>query len=163
MEKNETRFELGSHAIERAVQIRINPGEDLLAALHAAIKAEGIEAAIIISGLGALEKAIFRNLKQFPAQYPVQPEDRIYLEITQPMELVSLGGWVAKGVDGEIVVHAHFSASLVENDTVVTRGGHLTTGTIAGIKVVVALLVLTPDSVKAEIDPTTKTVDLSFD
>jgi hypothetical protein len=31
MEINEATFKLGSHAIERAVQIRINPGADLLA------------------------------------------------------------------------------------------------------------------------------------
>ena len=156
-------FRLGSQTIERAVQVRVNPGADLLEALRSAVQSAGIEAAIIVSGLGALEKAVFRNLKRFPSQYPVQPEDRLYLEVTKPMELVSIGGWVAKRDDGQIEIHAHFSASMVEDEKVVTLGGHLTTGTITGIKVVIALLELTPGNVRAGFDATTQTFELALD
>jgi predicted DNA-binding protein with PD1-like motif len=78
------------------------------------------------------------------------------------MELLSLGGWLAPNPDGKIEIHAHFSASMVENDEVVTRGGHLTTGTICGIKVVVAILELPDGSVRAEIEPETQTYDVFF-
>jgi len=65
------------------------------------------------------------------------------------MELVSLTGWIAPRVDGGAEIHAHFAASTVQNETVVTLGGHLTEGTICGIKVVVAILVLDDGSLYA--------------
>ena len=115
---------------------------------------------MIVSGLGALKKAVFRNLKHFPAQFPVTPDDRLYLEVSKPMELVSLKGWVASREDGAPEIHAHFAASLVKDDTVVTMGGHLTDETICGIKVVVAILVVAPENVRAAMDPETQTLDL---
>ena len=82
-------------SIERIVQFRVALGADLLEAIGQAVRQEEIESGVIISGVGALNKAIFRNLTVFPKRFPVQPEDRIYLEIDTPMELVSLGGWIA--------------------------------------------------------------------
>jgi predicted DNA-binding protein with PD1-like motif len=76
------------------------------------------------------------------------------------MELVSLSGWIAPKTRGGVEVHAHFSASTGENDTVVTLGGHLTEGTIWGIKVVVAILVLAEGGVYADKDRNTKSFDI---
>lgn len=153
---------IGSQKIERVVQLRVKPGSDLLTAIEQAVKEEKIQAGVIVSGLGALQKAIFRNLKRFPEQYPVTPEDRIYLEMERPMELVSLTGWIATKPDGEPEIHAHFSASTVEEDRVTTLGGHLTRSTICGIKVVVAILVVADESVRADRDEATKTYDVFF-
>ena len=154
---------IGSQDIERLVQFRVKPDVDLLKAIEEAVKAEGVRAGVIVSGLGALKRALFRNLKVFPKSYPVTPEDRLYLEVTTPMELVSLSGWIAPKSGGGVEVHAHFSASTVENDTVVTLGGHLTEGTICGIKVVVAILVLAEGGVRADKDETTKSFDIFWD
>jgi predicted DNA-binding protein with PD1-like motif len=110
--------------------------------------------------LGALKKAVFRNLRHFPPQFPVTPRDRLYLSVSQPMELVSLTGWIAPKDSGDPEIHAHFSASLVENETVVTLGGHLTHETICGIKVVVAILAVAPEVVWAAKDSDTQTHDL---
>lgn len=151
---------IGSQNIERLVQFRVKPDADLLKAIEEAVKTEGVRAGVIVSGLGALKKAVFRNLKHFPESYPVTPEDRLYLEVTAPMELVSLGGWIASKTAGGVEVHAHFSASTVENDTVVTLGGHLTEGTICGIKVVVAILVLEEGGVYAAKDGNTNSLDI---
>jgi len=151
---------IGSQNIQRLVQFRVKPDVDLLKAIEEAVKAEGVRAGVIVSGLGALKKALFRNLKVFPESYPVTPEDRLYLEVTTPMELVSLSGWIAPKSAGGVEVHAHFSASTVENDTVVTLGGHLTEGTICGIKVVIAILVLAEVGVRADKDETTKSLDI---
>ncbi|UCG06164.1 MAG: DNA-binding protein [Desulfobacterales bacterium] len=153
---------IGSQNIERLVQFRVKPDADLLTAIEEAIAVEGIRAGVIVSGLGALQKAVFRNLKWFPKTYPVTPQDRLYLELEKPMELVSLMGWIAPNKGGGVEIHAHFSASTVEDETVVTLGGHLTEGTICGIKVVVAMLVLTDDRVYADTDPETKTFDIYF-
>lgn len=153
---------IGSQNIERMVQFRVKPGSDLLAVIEEAVKFEDIRAGVIVSGLGALKKAIFRDLKWFPERYPVTPKDRLYLEVEKPLELVSLVGWVAPKRDGGVEVHAHFSASTIENDSVVTLGGHLTEGTICGIKTVVSILVTTDSTVYAGHDEATQSFDIFF-
>ena len=151
---------VGSQSIKGIVQLAVRKDSDLLAAIKEAVRRQHIGCGVIVSGVGALRKAVFRNLKRFPEIYPVRPEDRLYLEIEKPMELVSLGGWIATNPDEEIVIHAHFSASMVEKDSVVTLGGHLTEGTICDIKVVAAILVLADGSVWSELDPATRSYDL---
>ena len=153
---------IGSQNIERAVQFRAKPDADLLEAIKEAIDSEGVRTGVIVSGLGALKKAIFRNLKCFPKSYPVTPKERVYLEVTAPMELVSLAGWIAPKIGGGVEVHAHFAASTVKNDQVVTLGGHLTEGTICGIKVVVAILVLCDGNIYADKDQHTQSFDIFF-
>ena len=152
--------QIGSQAIRRVMQFRARRGVSLLGAIEEAVQTEEIRAGVIISGLGALEKAVFRNLRHFPRQFPVRPADRLYLEVARPMELVSLTGWIAPQTDGGVEIHAHFAASLVEGDTVATLGGHLTHETLCGIKVVVAILEVSPESVAAREDPDTRTADL---
>ena len=154
---------IGSQKIERLVQFRAKPSADLLTAIAQATEREGIRAGVIVSGLGALKKAVFRNLKWFPQNYPVTPQDRLYLEVERPLELVSLMGWIAPKKSGGVEIHAHFSASTVENENLVTLGGHLTQGTICGIKVVIAILVLADARVYVAEDPTTQSFDIYFE
>ena len=52
--------------IRRLFHFRITPDADLLQAISEAVSAEGIRAGVFVSGLEALKKAIFRNLKVFP-------------------------------------------------------------------------------------------------
>lgn len=151
---------IGSQQIRRLVQFRAKPGVSLLGAIESAAASEDVRAGVIVSGLGALRRAVFRNLKDFPAQLPVKPQDRLYLDISRPMELVSLTGWIAPRQDGATEIHAHFSASMVKNETVVTLGGHLTHETECGIKVVVALLVVAPEEVMAAGDPDSRSMDI---
>ena len=153
---------IGLAPIQRVLQFRIKPGSDLLQAIAEGVQAEGVQAGVFVSGLGALRRAIFRNLRVFPENFPVNPENRLYLDITAPMELVSLTGWVAPRLDGGTEIHAHFAASTVRNDTVVTLGGHLTEGTICGIKVVVAVLAIGEDRVRAVVEPHSNSFDISF-
>lgn len=153
---------IGSSPIHRVVQFRIKPGSDLLQAIAEALNHERVRAGVFVSGLGALRKAIFRNLKVFPEKYPVTPEDRLYRRVTTPMELVSLTGWIAPNLGGGVEIHAHFAASTVENETLVTFGGHLTEGAICGIKVVVAVLVLDDRTLYADQDPGSKAADIFF-
>lgn len=78
------------------------------------------------------------------------------------MELVSLTGWIAPKAGGGVDVHAHFAASTVQDEMVVTMGGHWTEGTICGIKCVIAILVIDGDSIHANQDEKTKSFDLFF-
>jgi hypothetical protein len=51
---------------------------------------------------------------------------------------------------------------MAQDEDVVTLGGHLTEGTICGIKVVIAVLVLDENGVSANQDPVTNSVDIFF-
>jgi len=76
------------------------------------------------------------------------------------MEIVSLTGWIAAKKDREVEVHAHFSASTVMEDKVITLGGHLTPGTITSIKVVVAIGVIEETNIEAALDSRIDQIDL---
>ncbi len=153
---------MGSQPIQRIVQFHVEAGADLLKAIEEAVRREKIKSGVFISGLGALSKGVFRNLIHFPKEYPVRDDNRLYLNLEAPLELVSLGGWVATKPDGTPEIHCHFSASTVAGDTVTTLGGHLTYGTIAGIKVVVAIAVLPDEAASAVYDEYSKSTDVSF-
>ena len=133
---------LGSGSVQRIVVARIKAGVDLLEGIREVVHREGIEKGIFVTGIGALQRAVFRNVKQFPKEFPVSDKDRLYLELNQPLELVSLTGHVSPKENGEPNIHAHFSASTVRGDTVATLGGHLTEGTLTSIKVTVAIAVV---------------------
>ena len=78
------------------------------------------------------------------------------------MEIVSLTGWIATEEDGQVEVHAHFSASTVMEGRVVTLGGHLTPGTITSIKMVIAVGVIEESDIQAALDPRINQVDLKL-
>ncbi len=130
---------IGSGKIGRIVFARIPIGVDLLEAIYEVVKREKIQKGLILMGIGALKKAVFRNLKVFPKEYPVTDADRIYFEIQRPLELTSLTGYVVPRINGEPHVHAHFSASTVAGDVIATYGGHLDKGTITFIKAAVVI------------------------
>ena len=133
---------IGSGNISRIVMARFPVGVDLLTAIEEAVKREGIGKGLIVMGIGALQKAVFRNLKVFPKEYPVSPENRLYFEVTNPLELLSLSGYIVTKLDGAPHVHAHFSASTVKDENIAVYGGHLDVGTITHIKAAVAICVL---------------------
>jgi len=135
---------------------------DLLQGIESLAKKEGIRTGVILSGIGALKKAVFRNLKILPADLKVENHHRLYLELEQPMEIVSLTGWLATKGDGELEIHAHFSASTVMEDRIVTLGGHLIPGALASVKVVIIIGVIEESNIKAGLDPRTGQVDLQF-
>ncbi len=151
---------LGCGVAGRVVVARVREGADLLAAISEAVSSAGIHEGLILGGIGALERAVFRNLRRFPEQFPVTDADRLYLEVNQPLELVALGGHISPGPGGAPDIHAHFAASTVEADRVVTLGGHLTSGTKASIKVSVFLLELSNGNLRSVMDPHTKSLEL---
>ena len=151
----------GALKVKDILQFKVKPGSDLLAAIEEAIEKAGVKTGVIVSGLGALDAAVFRNVKEFTDNFPVVPENRLYLDVKMPLELVSLTGWIApREEDGKPEVHAHFSASMVDGDTVRTFGGHLTHGTTTWIKVVVAIAVVEEGKAIAGYEPLTKSLDL---
>src|SRR4030067_2781690 len=118
---------IGKGRIDRIVMGKLRMDIDLLGGIHELAKKKNVQTGIILSAVGALKKATFRNLKVLPPDLKVEKRHRLYLELEQPMEIVSLTGWIATRADGGAEIHAHFSASTVMNDQVVTLGGTLQT------------------------------------
>jgi len=151
---------IGTGRIERIVVGKLAMDADLLAGIRELIKREGIRTGLILSAVGALKKATFRNVKTLPLDLKVREEHRLYLELDQPMEIVSLTGWIAPKKDRDVEVHAHFSASTVMEEKVITLGGHLTPGTITSIKVVVAIGVIEETNIEVALDSRIDQIDL---
>ena len=143
----------GSYQFSRIVMGKLKIGADLLEGIKEIARQERIRTGVILSGLGALEKAVFRNAKVMPPDFKMEDKYRVYVDLEKPMELVSLPGWIATRENGEIEVHAHFTASVVVDGRIVTMGGHLTSGTLASIKVVIVIGVIDDPDIRAAIDP----------
>lgn len=139
MDQNSLIEGISSGSFKRIILARIPIGADLLDAIYEVVRREKIARGIILMGIGALMKAVFRNLKVFPQEYPVTPKDRVYFEIAKPLEILSVSGYIVPRVNGEPHVHAHFSASTVTGETIATYGGHLDKGTITHVKAAVAI------------------------
>ncbi len=152
----------GSFQFSRIVIGKLKVGTDLLEGIKEIARQEKIRTGVILSGLGALSKGVFRNAKIMPPDYKMKDEYRVYLELEKTMELVSLPGWIATKENGEIEVHAHFTASLVLDDKIVTMGGHLTAGTTASIKVVIVIGVIEDSRINAAVDPNINQNEIYF-
>jgi predicted DNA-binding protein with PD1-like motif len=151
---------IGSVQFSRVVMGKLRMDVDLLGAIQDLSVRERIHTGVILFGVGALKRAIFRNAIVIPPDHKVKEKDRIYMELEQPMELVSLPGWIATRESGETEVHAHFSASTVMDGKVVTLGGHLSPGTITSIKVMIAIGVIEDRQIKADYDGRLNQVDI---
>jgi predicted DNA-binding protein with PD1-like motif len=148
--------------MNRIVMGKLGMDIDLLQGIEELAKKEKVRTGVILSAVGALKKATFRNLKVLPPDLKVEKRHRFYLELEQPMEIVSLTGWMATKEDGDLEVHAHFSASTVLQDQVVTLGGHLTSGITTSIKVVVAIGVIEESNIRAGLDRRINQIDVEL-
>ncbi len=151
---------IGRGRLDRIVMGKLRMDIDLLEGIEELVKKERIQTGVILSGIGALKKATFRNLKVLPPDLKVEKHHRLYLELEQPMEIVSLTGWIATRENGEPEIHAHFSASAVMNDQVATLGGHLTPGTITSVKVVIVIGLIEDTDIRAGLDPRLNQIDV---
>jgi predicted DNA-binding protein with PD1-like motif len=148
--------------MDQIVVGKLRIGIDLLEGIQELARKEEIQTGVILSAVGALKKATFRNLKILPLDLKVENQHRLYLELEQPMEMVSLTGWIATREDGDTEVHAHFSASTVIEDKIVTLGGHLIPGTLTSVKVVIVIGIIEETNIKAGLDPRINQVDVKF-
>ena len=153
---------IGRGRIDRMVMGKLKMDVDLLEGIQELVKREGIRTGVILSGIGALKKATFRNLKVLPPDLKVERHHRLYFDLEQPMEIVSLTGWIATKEDGDLEVHAHFSASTVIGDSVVTLGGHLIPGVVTSVKVVVVIGVVEDTNIQAGLDPRINQMDVKL-
>ena len=86
--------------IGRIIVGKLKIGVDLLEGIEELAKRKSITTGVILSGIGALEKGIFRNAKVVPPDYKMEDKYRLYVDIEKPLELISLSGWIATTRDG---------------------------------------------------------------
>jgi predicted DNA-binding protein with PD1-like motif len=98
----------------RFVALRLNPGEDVLLSLRAAVEEQGIRNAAILSGVGSLDRYHFHVVKTTN-----MPPGNTFVEGEGPFDILAVTGLV---VDGK--VHAHITFS----NTELAMGGHLEEG-----------------------------------
>lgn len=107
--------------------IRLTPGQDLRAALEAAIQSQDCRAAFVLSGIGSLSTAGVRLAGA------AQPE-----RLTGEMEILSLSGTVAfDGVKSSS--HLHMAISTATGQVI---GGHVAAGCIVRTTAEVLLALL---------------------
>jgi predicted DNA-binding protein with PD1-like motif len=113
----------------KTLPIRLTPGQDLRAALEAAVLDQNCRAAFVLSGIGSLSAAGVR-LAGF-----AQPT-----RLTGSMEILTLSGTVA--VDGDRTAsHLHIAISAATGQVL---GGHVAPGCIV-LTTAEVLLALLPD------------------
>ncbi len=153
---------VGSGKIGRVVMGKLKIGVDLLGGIEELVRRENIKTGIILSGVGALQKALFRNVKFMPADYKMEDKYRIFVEVKNPLEIISLTGWIATTDGGQTEIHAHFMASTVADDKIVCLGGHLIKGTITSIKDIITIGVIEGGKTRAAMDPQLNQIDIAF-
>jgi uncharacterized protein len=98
----------------RFVALRLDPGEDVLLSLRAAVKEQRIENAAILSGVGSLDRYHFHVV-----QTTNMPPGNSFVQGEGPFDILTVTGLV---VDGEVHAHVTFS------NTELAMGGHLEEG-----------------------------------
>ena len=100
---------------KRLILLRMNPGDDVLQCLRAAVAQHGIQNAVIMNGAGSLSAYHVHVVKTTNL-----PPGDVYFKGECPCDIISLSGFVMGGR-----VHAHITFS----DTQKAMGGHLEEGT----------------------------------
>jgi predicted DNA-binding protein with PD1-like motif len=94
--------------------VRLSPGQDLRAALEAAVRAERCHAAFVVAGIGSLSEARIRLAGQDEAH-----------TLTGDTEILSLCGTVGVDEHGRSHSHLHMSVSTAAG---AVWGGHVAPG-----------------------------------
>ncbi|MEP6505515.1 MAG: PPC domain-containing DNA-binding protein [Betaproteobacteria bacterium] len=127
----------------KTLPLRLSPGDDLRAALQAAVLAQGCAAAFVVAGIGSLREARIRCAGRDEARH-----------VVGDLEILTLAGTI--GVDG---VHLH--ASLSDADGAVF-GGHVAPGCIVRTTAEVLLALLADVAFTREPDAVTGYAELAI-
>ena len=150
---------LRSGGVGRVVVARIKNGCDLMRTLQKAVEKEGLEAAVILSGVGLLSGVKLRNCKTLPDTFPITDRNRSFTSFQKPFEILGISGNVSI-VEGKQLVHAHLTLSYVEEEKIRVIGGHLIEGcTVFGFAEVF-IMELTGIEMLKKLDEETKTLQL---
>jgi len=128
-----------SSAMGRLIVIRMNAGEDLLRALEAAVREQGVRNGVFVGGAGSLSSYRVHVVKTTN----LPPGETIF-EGEEPLDVLTITGAV---LDGR--VHAHVTFSNTDNAR--GGGGHVHEGCRI-LTFGLAVLAETPDANLADFD-----------
>jgi predicted DNA-binding protein with PD1-like motif len=98
----------------RCIALRLNPGDDVLLSLRAAVRGAGVRNAVFVSGIGSLSRYHVHVVKTTN-----DPPGDTFMRGEGPFDILAVTGMV---LDGK--VHAHITFS----NTEIAMGGHLEEG-----------------------------------
>lgn len=101
-------------AVSRWIALRLDPGEDVLLSLQAAVRNYGLRNAVIVSGVGSLDRYHFHVVSTARL-----PPENAFVRGEGPFDILAVTGLVRDGK-----VHAHITFSDRER----AMGGHLEEG-----------------------------------
>ncbi len=154
-----TRTRAGVGTFGRVLIARLAPGEDVLPSMIQLLADAGIEQGVILSGVASLQHATFRNIHNFPQEWPIRVQDRHRTRIEGPLEILAMQGNVAPDPDGETFIHCHLDVSLGTPATV-TYGGHLLEDTIVGTTCEIYIAELVDTEMRRIKDDETHTLEI---
>jgi predicted DNA-binding protein with PD1-like motif len=111
----------------RMVFLRLDPGEDVLESIRAAVQDQGIRNAVLVSGVGSLDRYHVHVVKTTNL-----PPGNVFFKEEGPYDILTVTGLV---LDGE--VHAHITFSNPDR----AMGGHLEPGCRVLTFAVVAMMI----------------------
>jgi len=153
------RYEARTGREGRIIVARLKPRSDLQESLQDIASKEGIEAGVILSGVGLLGEAQLRNCKSLPEAFPITDANRTFLSFRRPLEILSVSGNISRA-EGRPLVHAHICVSYVEGGVITVVGGHLLGGcTVYGFAEIV-IMELKDIEMEKRLDEETKTLQL---
>lgn len=126
-ETRQPRYDVAETGIGRVLAIRMAPGDDLFGTTLKICQERGVKAGVILSVAASLQKAVLRNVWQFPDPFPINDACRIFTPINGPLELLQMSGNVTQTEDGEPYLHAHVTISMGRPEAT-CFGGHLVEG-----------------------------------
>jgi len=115
----------------RLVLVRMNPGDDLLRSLRAAVEKEEIGSGLILSGVGSLTR-----YRMHVVETTKLPPGDVFFEGEGPWDILQITGIIINGR-----VHAHITISNTEK----AMGGHLEEGCRA-LTFCIAVIAETPEA-----------------
>jgi hypothetical protein len=120
-----------STSASRMIFLRLDPGEDVLDAIRSAVQQQGIRNAVLVSGVGSLDRYHVHVVKTTNL-----PPGNVFFKAEGPYDILTVTGLV---IDGEVRAHITFS----NPDR--AMGGHLEQGCRVLTFAVVAMM-LTDDA-----------------
>lgn len=133
----------------KTLPLRLTPGQDLREALEAAVRAQGFQAAFVLSGIGSLVDA---RIRFAGADEP--------LCICGDSEILSLCGTVGVGATGDAVLghsHLHMAVAAATGEVF---GGHVAPGCRVRTTAEVLLALLPEWAFKRDLDAATGYAEL---
>lgn len=146
--------------LNRVVVARLAPGVELLSALGELVTAYEINHGLILGGAASLRMVRLRNVRAFPPAWPLTDEQRVYLDLPGPLELLSITGNISRRADGAAHIHAHVVVSTGAENPAACYGGHLVEGATILSTGEIALAALDGCTLARLPDPETKTLEL---